>query len=166
MRNYCFILLVFLTGIGCNTKNEEDCKNIAIADTKNKSTNILSTNFDTLMMNFINNSDDNTMGLNFYSVHLSNEDKANNIKVEDSIVYLSKYYCNKDTVGYIGVLKLNGYYVLIFDDSDFGSILYYQKNICRLSIDSFRCLDDKIMYVQAYMIKKDNFINWTPKPVW
>jgi hypothetical protein len=69
----------------------------------------------------------------------------------DSIVIISYKMCNKDYIGYKGILDFMDYYVAILDSDNIGSYFYDNESMINMKIEEAKCINSE---VQVFTIVK------------
>jgi hypothetical protein len=72
---------------------------------------------------------------------------------EDSIVIISYKMCNKDYIGYKGILDFIDYYVAILDSDNIGLYFYDNESIINIKIEELKCINSDVQVFTSVKIK-------------
>jgi len=92
----------------------------------------------------------------------SHRDVLHDRIVNDSLIYISTLNCNdlifKD--GFVGIIKITGNTVAIFDQSSFGKILFNPSQLIDTPLIELKCNETKMRGVQSFILKNRELKKW------
>lgn len=142
--------------------NQQDLKLAAIKN--GSSLELIDTIAEQYLMTYIENTikygtNDSSSTFIFVCTH---RDIFNNTVTNDSILYISTLNCDDSifSSGYIGIIRLSGFTIAIFDDTTFGSMLYDSKQVIDTSLNSLDCQEKNMRGLNSFKFYHNQILRW------